>query len=166
MDQNGLQPRDLIPFIGSRNRVYEVFNRRRPLTLQMVWRLHSADLAASWARGALSAKNGLTATDAKLVEDAFEQRLSELSGSKGSEESSGHGPVAGPHVAKSEQDRSTIASADDSKRIDKSALSVGAPRRYRNSLRHYASLLDLRTHALGCTSPSVHATACSWPKGE
>jgi HTH-type transcriptional regulator/antitoxin HigA len=40
MDQNGLQPRDLIPFIGSRNRVYEVLNRRRPLTLQMIWRLH------------------------------------------------------------------------------------------------------------------------------
>jgi HTH-type transcriptional regulator/antitoxin HigA len=29
MDQNGLQPRDLIPFIGSRNRVHEVLNRRR-----------------------------------------------------------------------------------------------------------------------------------------
>ena len=27
MDQNGLQPRDLIPFIGSRNRVHEVLNR-------------------------------------------------------------------------------------------------------------------------------------------
>jgi len=40
MDQNRLQPRDLIPFIGSRNRVYEVLNRRRPLTLKMIWRLH------------------------------------------------------------------------------------------------------------------------------
>jgi len=40
MDQNGLQPRDLIPFIGSRNRVYEVLNRKRPLTLHMIWRLH------------------------------------------------------------------------------------------------------------------------------
>jgi HTH-type transcriptional regulator / antitoxin HigA len=40
MDQNGLQPRDLIPFIGSRNRVYEVLNRRRSLTLKMIWRLH------------------------------------------------------------------------------------------------------------------------------
>src|SRR6516225_1067166 len=38
----------------------------------------SADLAAAWAREALSAKNSLTATDAKLVEDAFERRLSEL----------------------------------------------------------------------------------------
>jgi HTH-type transcriptional regulator / antitoxin HigA len=40
MDQTGLQPRDLIPFIGSRNRVHEVLNRRRPLTLKMIWRLH------------------------------------------------------------------------------------------------------------------------------
>jgi HTH-type transcriptional regulator/antitoxin HigA len=40
MDQNGLQPRDLIPFFGSRNRVHEVLNRKRPLTLKMIWRLH------------------------------------------------------------------------------------------------------------------------------
>ena len=40
MDQSGLAPRDLIPFIGSRNRVYEVLNRKRPLTLKMIWRLH------------------------------------------------------------------------------------------------------------------------------
>jgi HTH-type transcriptional regulator/antitoxin HigA len=40
MEQNGLQPCDLIPFIGSRNRVHEVLNRRRPLTLKMIWRLH------------------------------------------------------------------------------------------------------------------------------
>lgn len=40
MDQKGLAPRDLIPFVGSRNRVYEILNRKRPLTLKMVWRLH------------------------------------------------------------------------------------------------------------------------------
>jgi HTH-type transcriptional regulator/antitoxin HigA len=40
MNQNGLAPRDLIPFIGSRNRVHEVLNRRRPLTLKMIRRLH------------------------------------------------------------------------------------------------------------------------------
>lgn len=40
MDQSGLQPRDLVPFIGSRNRVHEVLNRKRPLTLQMIRRLH------------------------------------------------------------------------------------------------------------------------------
>ncbi len=40
MVQNGLQPRDLIPFIGSRNRVHEVLSRKRSLTLKMIWRLH------------------------------------------------------------------------------------------------------------------------------
>jgi HTH-type transcriptional regulator / antitoxin HigA len=40
MEQNGLAPRDLIPFIGSRNRVHEVLNRKRPLTLKMIQRLH------------------------------------------------------------------------------------------------------------------------------
>ena len=40
MEQNGLAPRDLVPFIGNRNRVYEVLNRKRPLTLKMIWRLH------------------------------------------------------------------------------------------------------------------------------
>src|SRR5204862_5732906 len=40
MDQNGLEPRDLIPFIGSRNRVHEVLNRRRRLTLKMIRSLH------------------------------------------------------------------------------------------------------------------------------
>jgi HTH-type transcriptional regulator/antitoxin HigA len=29
-----------VPYIGSRNRVYEILNRKRPLTLPMIWRLH------------------------------------------------------------------------------------------------------------------------------
>ncbi len=41
MEQKGLEPKDLVPFIGSRNRVYEVLGRKRPLTLKMVWRLHT-----------------------------------------------------------------------------------------------------------------------------
>lgn len=41
MDQQGLSPRDLEPMIGRSNRVYEVLNRRRPLTLAMIRRLHA-----------------------------------------------------------------------------------------------------------------------------
>ena len=41
MEQQGLEPKDLVPFIGGRNRVYEVLGRKRPLTLKMVWRLHT-----------------------------------------------------------------------------------------------------------------------------
>ncbi len=40
MEQNGLAPKDLAPYIGGRNRVYEVLNRKRSLSLKMVWRLH------------------------------------------------------------------------------------------------------------------------------
>ena len=40
MEQKGLAARDLVPFIGGRNRVYEVLSRKRPLTLKMVRRLH------------------------------------------------------------------------------------------------------------------------------
>lgn len=41
MEQSGLEPKDLEPMIGRRNRVYEVLNRKRPLTLKMIRRLHS-----------------------------------------------------------------------------------------------------------------------------
>lgn len=41
LEQKGLQPRDLVHYIGSRHRVYEVLNRKRPLTLRMVWQLHT-----------------------------------------------------------------------------------------------------------------------------
>ena len=40
MEQNGLAPKDLVPYIGSRGRLYEVLNRKRPLSLKMIWRLH------------------------------------------------------------------------------------------------------------------------------
>lgn len=42
MDQNGISIKDLEPIIGKSNRVYEVLNRKRPLTLAMIRRLHSA----------------------------------------------------------------------------------------------------------------------------
>ncbi|MBN2886513.1 MAG: transcriptional regulator [Chromatiaceae bacterium] len=40
MEQKGLAAKDLEPMIGRSNRVYEVLNRKRPLTLKMIWRLH------------------------------------------------------------------------------------------------------------------------------
>jgi HTH-type transcriptional regulator/antitoxin HigA len=40
MEQEGLTPRDLEPYIGASGRVSEVLNRRRPLSLRMVKRLH------------------------------------------------------------------------------------------------------------------------------
>ena len=40
MEQQGLTPADLVPMIGQRNRVYEVLNGKRKLTMAMVWKLH------------------------------------------------------------------------------------------------------------------------------
>jgi hypothetical protein len=40
MAQHGLRPRDLEPLLGGRRRVSEVLNRKRPLTLAMIRRLH------------------------------------------------------------------------------------------------------------------------------
>ena len=43
MEQMGLTRKDLEPFIGSRARVSEVMNGKRPLSIEMIRRLH-ADL--------------------------------------------------------------------------------------------------------------------------
>ncbi|MCL5284324.1 MAG: transcriptional regulator [Nitrospirae bacterium] len=40
MDQKGLTPKDLEPMIGRLNRVYEVLNHTRPLTLRMIRNFH------------------------------------------------------------------------------------------------------------------------------
>ncbi|MCU7650930.1 helix-turn-helix domain-containing protein [Pseudomonas piscis] len=40
MEQSGLSAADLVPAIGRTNRVYEVLNGKRALTLPMIWKLH------------------------------------------------------------------------------------------------------------------------------
>ncbi len=40
LDSRGLSRQDLEPYLGSRARVSEVLNRKRPLTLKMIQRLH------------------------------------------------------------------------------------------------------------------------------
>src|SRR5262249_61161585 len=57
----------------------------REKLLAQVADITSTDLATAWAREALPAKNKLAAADAKLVEDAFEHRLSELAPSASAE---------------------------------------------------------------------------------
>lgn len=41
MEQGGLSVKDLEEIIGKTNRIYEILNRRRPLTLGMIRRLHA-----------------------------------------------------------------------------------------------------------------------------
>lgn len=40
MEQGGLTVKDLVPSIGQPNRVYEVLNRKRGLTIEMIRNLH------------------------------------------------------------------------------------------------------------------------------
>ena len=42
MEQRALTVKDLEPMIGRSNRVYEILNRKRPLTLKMIRKLHTA----------------------------------------------------------------------------------------------------------------------------
>jgi hypothetical protein len=121
----------------------------------------SADLAAGWAREALTAKNSLTGTDAKLVEDAFERRLSELPSfdrAAASNDASSVARAAGPQETVATEGTDT----GQAKGIDKSVLAVAAPRRYRNREHlHYvaqqACLICGRRpsdpHHLGFTQP-------------
>jgi len=40
MGRSGLTVKDLEPMIGKNNRVYEILNHKRTLTLKMIWKLH------------------------------------------------------------------------------------------------------------------------------
>ncbi len=40
MERKGLTAKDLEPMIGKSNRVYEILNHKRSLTLKMIWKLH------------------------------------------------------------------------------------------------------------------------------
>jgi len=133
----------------------------REKLLMEVANIASADLASAWAREALTAKNSLTATDAKLVEDAFERRLSELPSSDAAAPSNHESSVpqtVGPQVIATPK----ITDLGQAKGIDKSILTVAAPRRYRNRehLRYVAQQACLvcgrkpsDPHHLGFTQP-------------
>jgi hypothetical protein len=133
----------------------------REKLLVEVGNIPSVDLAAGWAREALTAKNCLTASDANLVEDTFERRLSEFLLSVSDTPSNDESPVnqvAGPKV------NAVTENTDpgQAKGIDKSTLTIAAPRRYRNRahLRYVAQQACLSCgrkpsdpHHLGFTQP-------------
>jgi ERF superfamily len=133
----------------------------REKLLTEVGNIASADLAAAWAREALSAKNTLAATDAKLVEDAFERRLAELPSSDAATPSNNEPSV--PQTARSQATTTTESTGvGQAKGIDKSILTVATPRRYRNRehLRYVAQQACLvcgrkpsDPHHLGFTQP-------------
>jgi hypothetical protein len=133
---------------------------REKLLMEVV-NIASTDLAAAWAGKALTAKNSLTATDAKLVEDAFERRLSELQSPDAAAPSNDEFSV--PQISELQVNApSDGVDAGQPKGIDKSSLTVAAPRRYRNRehLRYVAQQACLvcgrkpsDPHHLGFTQP-------------
>jgi ERF superfamily len=139
-DQSRMPPRT--PDGGGARRVPAKLERAVPLNpdqsaalreklLTELENITSADLAAAWARDALTAKNSLSGADAKLVEDAFELRLSELPSSDAAvplNDGSSVPQIAVPQVIAT----SDNTDAGQTKGIDKSILTLAAPRRYRN----------------------------------
>jgi hypothetical protein len=102
----------------------------RDKLLAEVASLASAEFAVTWAARALPAKNSLIAADAKLLEDAFEQKLSGLSSGVVNEVSADETAAA---LEVTPQDQPQVnAGSDQPRGIDKSVLAVAAPRRYRN----------------------------------
>jgi hypothetical protein len=117
--------------------------------------LSSVDVAVEWARGGIAAKNTLTAEDAGAVETAFRDRMQVLeSGLEASaaDQVVGQSGVASPlgsavvQNPSSEETRQAVVGrrkgrqprrsrADGefkAEHVDKSALTIGEPRRYRN----------------------------------
>jgi hypothetical protein len=133
----------------------------REKLLTEVGNITSADLAAAWAGKALTAKNSLTATDAKLVEDAFERKLLEVPTS-GTDAPSNDDSSIIPPAGLRETVSAKADATDQAKGIDKSVLTVATPRRYRNRehLRYVAQQACLvcgrkpsDPHHLGFTQP-------------
>ena len=105
----------------------------REKLLTALGNITSADSAATWAQEALAAKNRLVTTDAKLVEDAFEHRLSELAPSATAEAADDapprtHVDLVGAHETLAKEN----GDLDQPDGIDKSLLVIATPRRYRN----------------------------------
>jgi hypothetical protein len=113
--------------------------------------LGSAEAAAEWARSALPAKNTLTASDARLVQVAFELRLSALEGQAdrpqgelqsslasadeagGTTEPSQHSlPPSEPSSTAEDRIERQPGRARSGGGIDKSVLSISEVRRYRD----------------------------------
>jgi ERF superfamily len=113
--------------------------------------LQSQESATTWAREALPAKNKLMTADAKALETAFEQRLADFSspeiGTLVATAAAAAGSDDAPSVARSTseniprpEDAGLIKGADQHQagmdqptgRIDKSVLTISAPRRYRS----------------------------------
>jgi hypothetical protein len=98
--------------------------------LTQIAELTSQDAATAWAQKALAAKNKLQTADAKLVEEAFEAKLTEVSATQANQRQTA-GSSSGLESG-SENLASSNAPHPAPSGIDKSTLALSEPRRYRN----------------------------------
>src|SRR5262249_2474113 len=98
----------------------------RDRLLKEIAALPSEDNAADWAQRALGAKNQLTAADARLLQVAFELRLSALLPSESSEPFVASGSLDRTSLARDETTDTSAgpggAGGDEPARVDKSKL--------------------------------------------
>jgi hypothetical protein len=133
----------------------------RDKLLAEVASLETTEFAVTWAGRALDAKNSLVATDAKLLEEAFEQKLSNLPSFVVNEVST-EASAAALEVTPQAEPHAFNAGSDEPRGINKSVLAIAAPRRYRNRehLRYVAQQACLvcgrkpsDPHHVGFTQP-------------
>ena len=91
--------------------------------------LDSAEAATIWASKSLNAKNSLTTADARLVEDAFRDKIASFEDGNGDSEN-GARRSRRPEQSGAAQAQSSAASL--AKVIDKSVLSLPETRRLRD----------------------------------
>src|SRR5262249_19752581 len=99
----------------------------RDRLLNEIANLPSPESATEWAKGAMAAKNRLTAEDAKFVADAFEHRLSAWSAAHARSN-----PQPGGATTNLEVNASSAPESSKPSGIDKGPLAIPAPRRYRD----------------------------------
>jgi ERF superfamily len=127
----------------TRAKTTEVLDESQSATLRdkllaEVASLTSAEFAVTWATRALGARNTLIAGDAKLLEEAFEEKLSCLPEPAVTEtpsaitEAPSAKSVVVLEVMPQEEPEASNAEADTLRGIDKSIRAVAGPRRYRN----------------------------------
>jgi hypothetical protein len=149
-DERSLKPRDGQPRVpprepGNGQRRHGMHGERptilepeqsaalREQLLTALANITTADSAATWAQEALAAKNRLVMADARLVEDAFEHKLSQLAPSATAEAADNAAPTT--HVDLVAAHETLVKENDDLDQpdgIDRSLLVIGKPRRYRN----------------------------------
>jgi hypothetical protein len=148
----------------------------REILLAEISAITSSALAARWAQDALPRKNSLIAADARLVEDGFERRLSELAATEGTAAagkpslSTDVGRVADTPVAQrvvhesgAATDAGKAGESTSTTSVDKSVLAIAAPRRYRNR-EHLRTIIKQPCLVCGRRPSDPHHLRFAQPK--